>query len=221
MVSSQSVVIVFARWPELGRVKTRLAAHFTAEQTLALYTAMLGDTLDTVRSLPGDSLDRAIYWADAALPAVPEDLAGGFRCALQEGRDLGERMYRALEAELRDGARKVLLVGCDSPNLPRAYLVEALDALDAVDLVLGPSADGGYYALGARRAAPEIFEGIEWGTSTVLTVTLGRTRLCGLSWKLLPSWYDVDRAEDLGRLARDPGAARVKDVLRQIGGTNA
>jgi rSAM/selenodomain-associated transferase 1 len=219
MTAPGSTLIVFARPPQQGRVKTRLAGTLTAAETLPLYTAMLADTLDLARGLSPVFPSQVIYWADAPPENPAAELLSalaGFAIRRQEGKDLGERMYRALQDQLAAGAAASVLIGCDSPNLPREYLVQALEELERADVVLGPSRDGGYYAVGARRAAPEVFTGIDWGTESVLDQTLAAARCSGITTRLLPVWYDLDRPEDLRRLIGDAGAPRVKRVLDSI-----
>src|SRR5207249_11979533 len=108
------------------------------------------------------------------------------------------------------GSRRVVLIGCDSPDLPPERVGHALHALESVPLVLGPSDDGGYYLIGASQLRPEPFEGVEWGSSSVLAKTLEILRKNDIRFSLLPAWYDIDRPEDLYRLKASlrPGRAR-------------
>lgn len=193
-----STLIVFARAPVLGEVKTRLARAVGEEAALALYTAFLDDTCALTQGL---GARRVLAVAGDAADAHLERLAKSQRLALEtqgEG-DLGARMQRAIARHLPRGP--VVLIGSDAPTLPRAYLHQALDALMEHDVVIGPSDDGGYYLVGARVEVPELFAGIPWSTPEVLPATLAR--LGGRSHARLPACYDVDTVDDLARLRAD------------------
>jgi uncharacterized protein len=190
-----STIVIFARAPKLGEVKTRLAKAVGDERALALYEAFLDDTCALTQGL---GARRVIAVAgDVDHPRIAH-LAKSQRLAVepQGDGDLGERMARAIAAHVATGP--VVLVGSDAPTLPRAHVHQALDELMAHDVVLGPSDDGGYYLIGARVAVPELFTNMRWSTGDVLATTLAR--LGGRSHALLPAWHDVDSAEDLERL---------------------
>lgn len=196
-----STLVIFARAPRLGEVKTRLAATIGAERALALYEAFVDDTCALTQGL-GARRVLAIA-GDLDHPRVRQ-LARSQRVAVesQGDGDLGERMARAIAAYLAAGP--VVIIGSDAPTLPRAHLHRALDALMGSDVVIGPSDDGGYYLIGARVAVPELFAGVRWSTPEVLAATLAR--LGARSHALLPPWHDVDSAEDLARLERELAA---------------
>jgi len=187
-------VAVFARRPELGRVKTRLSPALPRELVLELYQGMLADTLAAVASL---GARRHLFWEGDATEARPTE---GFREHWQGEGDLGTRLTRAFETLVaRDGERAVV-VGADCPEITAALLDGALAALAAKDLVLGPTRDGGYYLVGLSRCAPAIFRGIAWSTGHVLTQTLERAGEAGLSWDILPTLTDLDTPSDLASL---------------------
>jgi rSAM/selenodomain-associated transferase 1 len=128
-------------------------------------------------------------------PATPE-----LRVELQEGADLGERMWKAY-TEVSRSSSKVLIVGSDSPSVPLGFIRSAFDLLESHPVVLGPVSDGGYYLIGLSGPRKEAFQGIQWGTSSVLSQTM--LKLAPSDYQLLPEWYDVDNSEDLGRLIGD------------------
>jgi rSAM/selenodomain-associated transferase 1 len=201
-------LVVFAKRPEPGQVKTRLCPPLTPEQAAAFYACMLEDVLETsVRAAAALDLEAvlAVHPPEAAetLPAP-----AGLRREPQHGADLGERMEHALARELAAGRSPVLLRGSDSPTLGLATLRAALDALTRADLVICPDRDGGYNLVGLARPAPGLFSH-PMSTGSVLADTLTRARLCGLSHALLPAGFDIDSAADLGLLAeaRSRGAA--------------
>ncbi|HEY1584099.1 MAG TPA: TIGR04282 family arsenosugar biosynthesis glycosyltransferase [Polyangia bacterium] len=193
-----STIVIFARAPELGAVKTRLAKTIGNERALALYEAFVDDTCALTQ---GIGARRVLAVAgDVDHPRV-QHLCKSQRLAVepQGDGDLGARMARAIATHVATGP--VVVVGSDAPTLPRARLHEALDALMACDVVVGPSDDGGYYLIGARVAVPELFADVRWSTPAVLATTL--ERLAGRPHVLLPPWHDVDSEEDLERLKRE------------------
>lgn len=210
-------LVVFARAPVAGQVKTRLCtpvaaaepgapAALTAEQAAAVHAAFVSDVCRTGKR-SGIPRRRLYVAGDAAHPqlvGIARD--HGFAIRAQAGADLGARMAAAIADELAAGASAVVLVGTDSPTLPPAYLQRAAAWLgDGAEVVLGPAADGGYYLVGARRPLPQLFAaGISWGTPQVLPATLLRLRelaATGTRVALLPFFYDVDTPQDLWLLA--------------------
>jgi glycosyltransferase A (GT-A) superfamily protein (DUF2064 family) len=117
----------------------------------------------------------------------------------QKGVDLGERMCNAVKWLFHKGYEKVSLIGADSPDLPLSNITEAFEKLDAYDMVIGPSEDGGYYLIGMNKPHEVIFEGIQWGHETVLRDSICRAKAAGVSYFLLPQWYDIDDLDGLNR----------------------
>lgn len=199
----KSAVVIFARLPQRGRVKTRLAPALGAEAALALHIASLQSTARLVAGLPPD-VTKWIYFTgsrrEAARAARTLRLPKSLRINVQPRGDLGKRMQRSLRDLLRQGFRQVVFLGSDSPTLSRRLLRRAFKALERHPIVIGPARDGGYYLLAAREVVPEIFTGIDWGTEQTLQQTLRRLRRARRKVTLLPLWYDVDRPADLPRL---------------------
>jgi len=192
---SKPIVIVFARVPQLGRVKTRLARGIGAMAALGFYRQTLGTILRR--------LARDRRW-DVALAATPDRLARGPwrrppRIAMQsQGRgDLGRRMLRALRSA---GRRPCVIVGCDVPGLDAAAVADALVRLARSDVVLGPSGDGGFWLIGWRGVPPRLrlLDGVRWSTAHARADTL--QRLSGKRIGLAQRLDDVDDARDLARL---------------------
>lgn len=190
------VLVVFARCPEPGRVKTRLARAVGDEAAAALYAAFVADLRDRFSAVP-----FAVRWAVAPPDtgfAARFDLADDATFA-QQGDDLGARMHAAF-ARVRDGGfARCVLIGSDMPQLALATVERAFAALDETDLVLGPARDGGYWLIAARRPL-EVFDGIAWGTRDVLAATRARAAERRLTVTLLDEDFDVDEADDLARL---------------------
>lgn len=194
-------LLVFARVPELGRVKTRLAQDVGDERALAVYEAMLRDALASIGGSTDDT-ELEVLWAPTPIAnAVTLQRAFGERSlAMQTGRTLGERLAMAFsERFFFQRTMKIIAVGVDDPTLPRALIDNAFELLDSCEWVIGPAADGGYYLIGCRAASfdVEVFDGIEWGTERVLPETLVRIRASQSCVALLPERRDIDVAADL------------------------
>lgn len=192
-------VLVVAKAPEPGRVKTRLVPLLGEQGAAALCRAMLLDTLETSRR---EVADVGVLYARAEERAALAALAGpGAPLVLQEGEGHGCALRTGMRATLaeRDSA---LLVASDVPGVPPGSLRRALTALETgADVVLGPSDDGGYWLVGMREPHAAPFERIPWSTETVLEVTLDRCRASGLEVALVDTWRDVDTPEDLAAIA--------------------
>jgi rSAM/selenodomain-associated transferase 1 len=204
---------IMAKAPRPGQVKTRLCPPLDPMEAAGLARAFLLDRIEQVRGL---AARRAIAYAPGDARGVFEDVAPDFELFAQQGDDLGARMAAAIDHVLTGGAgaaRPVsghaatgaVLVGTDSPTVPRQLLADAMRyvATGDVDLVLGPSEDGGYYLIGLRLPRPELFVDMAWSTPAVLPETLRRAEALGLRTAMLPAWFDVDTGADLERLERE------------------
>jgi uncharacterized protein len=189
-------LVVVAKYPSVGAVKTRLATAIGAEPARALYCAFLAD-LEARLSAAGYAPLWAYTPADAPFAALVGDAR---RCFPQAGPDLNARLRNIFAALLAAGWRRVAIVSSDAPHLPLAWLDEAYGALDDHDLVLGPADDGGY-SLIAMAAPHEVFAGVAMSTARVLAQTLTLAERQGLRVHLLASTFDVDEPADLPRLA--------------------
>lgn len=213
-------LLLFGKVPLPGGAKTRLAPALGEEGAARLYRAFLDDTVALARSV---EVERRGLWL--AGPAEGRRRLSERHPELtvraQRGEDLGTRMARAIGDAFRRGAGRIVVVGTDHPTLPPARLRRAFRLLASADLVLGPTDDGGYYALGLRREAwPEgrdLFGDVPWSTERVLASTRSRADRAGLSRRELRGWYDVDRPEELARLRRDASPdSRSAAVLRSL-----
>ncbi len=209
--SSGPLLVVFAKRPEPGQVKTRLCPPLTPEQAAGFYAAMLRDVLDTMAAEApplGLALRLAVHPPEAlADPGVP--VPPGFEAVAQHGADLSERLDDAARRAHAEGFAPVLLRGSDSPLLDGALLGRALDALLRCDVVLCPDLDGGYNLVGLRRPLAGLFAH-EMSTGRVLEDTSRRARELGASVELLPGGFDIDTFEDLRILWERSGGGRVK-----------
>lgn len=192
-----SRLCIFARTPEIGRVKRRLAADIGDEAALAAHVHLVERTLDECLSADWESE----LWLAGSLDALGVRRWGDeYRVPLraQHGTDLGERMHHALTVSLAE-AEKAVLIGCDCPAIDRSYVRLAFEALSESDVVIGPAADGGYGLIGLGVSRPSLFRDITWGSDAVLTETLSRAADEGLTIRLLDGIYDVDTVADWRR----------------------
>lgn len=186
-------VIVFLRAPELGRVKTRLAATVGPNQALVIYCELLDITLTTLRAHPKVEVRVT---PDAAATGGEPLLQPSWCRKPQGDGNLGERLERAVQAAFATEPTPVVLIGCDCPELTHDDLIEAGRLLATRDVVFGPATDGGYWLIGLKRPEPELFRGISWGTSRVLDQSLDIAQRLGLNWGLLRELDDIDTEAD-------------------------
>jgi len=195
-----TAVIVFAKAPRPGAVKTRLVPLLAAEEAAALHARFVKRTLETARAASLHPVE--LYCTPDAADPFFRFCAGqyGITTRAQAGDNLGERMWTAFEQGLAAHAR-VLLVGSDCPALTARHLRQAERALrDGNDAVFIPCEDGGYALIGLKRADRKLFEGIEWGGNGVMAQTRARLAALGWRWHELETLWDVDRPEDYQRL---------------------
>jgi rSAM/selenodomain-associated transferase 1 len=197
------VLAVFARAPELGRVKTRLCPPFTADEAVRFHRALLEDTLEHLGKLGRVSLSRVLLLSRPLLQATDLDVPRGWTVGIQSPGDLGAKLSSFFHGAFRREVLRVVVVGCDSPTLPLEVVDDAFEALERVDVTLGPAADGGYYLIGTRLYIPDLFRGISWGTEQVLRQTRDVLDRLGHRYHLLAPWYDVDRPRDLEKLREE------------------
>ncbi len=217
-----TALIIFAKAPIPGEVKTRLCPPLDHEEAASLHGSLVLDAIERTKGLQGISLYVA-GTPDLAHPFF-KVLEGryGARLLLQRGPDLGARMRQAMQDAFDQGAADVLLTGTDLPTLPRNNLVEALKLIKSYDVVLGPTADGGYYLIGLRKMAPALFDGIAWSQASVFAETKKKIESAGLLLGLLPECRDVDTLDDLKHfialIGKDRNLTkRTEGALRLIG----
>ena len=199
MANKNCAVIVFAKAPNPGAVKTRLIPALGEIKAAKIYRSLMEKTLQTCRSAEFQNIELWCY-PDADHPYFNncwERFNTGLR--EQQGEDLGERMWFALSRVL-SRFRYGIIVGCDCPELSADDLITGAEKLEAgYDTVIGPSVDGGYYLLGSNQDSRDLFTDISWGTASVYSETMERIRKLNLSCYELPEHYDIDRPEDLER----------------------
>ena len=207
--AAEPALIVFARAPEPGRVKTRLVPLLGTQGAAQLHARLVERALRTASA--AGFIGIHLYCASSTKHRFFRKMENRYGVGLHsQGRgDLGERMYRALRRH--PGA---LLIGSDVPALRPADLRAAARALaKGADAVLAPAEDGGYALIGLRRAARGVFAGVDWGGSQVLAQTRARLRALGWRWTELRTMWDVDRPEDVARLQRSRRLAPLAERL--------
>lgn len=192
-------LLIFAKAPIPGQVKTRLIPALGVQGATALYSRLLEITLDAASRVPGMALE---LWC---APSIDHPELGhlaqrhGATLHAQHGQHLGERMLHAQQAAAHAGPN--LLIGTDCPDLNADDLLAARNALNGeYDLVFTPTRDGGYILIGAQRPVPEVLGALDWGTDQVMPQTRALLRQHRLRWLELPAKRDIDRPADLADL---------------------
>lgn len=192
-------LIIFTRYPEPGKTKTRLISTLGAAGAATLQRQMTEHTMSNARKLfSRRSVVVEVHFAGGNQSLMADWLGDDLIYQPQGDGDLGSRMGRSLSNAFRGGAEFVVIIGTDCPGLNANLIATAFNYLhQAHDLVLGPAIDGGYYLIGLRRFIPELLTGISWGTAEVLHQTVNIAEQLNLAVAYLPELADVDRPEDL------------------------
>ena len=187
--------MVFAKAPVPGHVKTRLIGYLGADQAAALHSALLLDLLSTLETVDA----RLELHTD-----VETDAWRGINVArgVQSAGDLGQKMYFALVQAFERKHPQAVILGSDMAPPPASHLENLLAS--PADVTLGPSEDGGFYAIACRRIHPAMFDAVEWSRPDTFDRTVAAVERCGLSVKIAPAWWDIDLPADVERLAQQP-----------------
>lgn len=195
--SARHLLVVVAKEPVAGNVKTRMAPPLSLEEAASLYRCFLRDRIREMSGLAGHDVALA-YAPEGGKETLGAMAEAKLDLFVQEGADLGERLHRIFASKLAAGYGAVSIVDSDTPDLPSSVVTESFRLLDGgADLVLGPSDDGGYYLVGLKSPCRALFAGIPWSTAEVLSRTLERAERSGLTTALLPPWRDLDTFADL------------------------
>lgn len=198
------VLVIMAKAPRPGMVKTRLTPGLSPEAVTDFYSCLLLDTLALARSL--SDVETAIMCPAADLSELSQLMGNDATIVAQKGEGLAAGLTSVFAHFAGAHQRRIIAFNSDSPHLPRSILENAFDSLATHDVVIGPTHDGGYYLVGAKASHPGLFSGDGMGTDSALKKLLSRTRQLQLSTAFVETFYDVDVADDLARLA---------DALRQ------
>lgn len=213
-LAQQSVIVLFTRYPQAGKVKTRLIKHLGPQGAADLHSLMTKQVISQLRPALAAgsvrSVQLQVYYCGGSKQKIKTWLGKNskdIQLARQQGNDLGDRMQDAFEQTWQQGAEKVLLIGSDCPGINPSIITSGLEYLQQHDVVLGPASDGGYYLIGLparlkkeKQNYADLFQNIDWGTDQVLAQTLTQAHKNNLSFALLPELHDIDRPEDLVHL---------------------
>jgi rSAM/selenodomain-associated transferase 1 len=202
------VLVIMAKAPKPGAVKTRLAPSLSAEAVTAFYCCLLEDTLALARSLKLGDVEVAIMCPESDVNELVRLAGSQASVVAQKGEGLAAGLtsvFTHFAEGHRTNAlrRRIIAFNSDSPHLPRSVLEDAFETLAAQDVVVGPTHDGGYYLVGAKASHPTLFAGDGMGTSSALERLLARARALEVSVGFAAPFYDIDVADDLTRLAEE------------------
>jgi rSAM/selenodomain-associated transferase 1 len=198
---SDRVLVIMAKAPRRGEVKTRLTPNLSPAAVTALYSCLLGDTLALARSL--SDVEVAIMCPESDANELAQLAGSKARVVAQKGEGLAAGLDSVFVHFAQSHQRRIIAFNSDSPHLPRSVLEDAFETLAAHDVVIGPTHDGGYYLVGAKNSHPTLFAGDGMGTSSALERLLSRARALELSVGFADAFYDIDVADDLTRLAAE------------------
>jgi rSAM/selenodomain-associated transferase 1 len=215
-----SALVVFAKAPIPGQVKTRLCPPLTPDEAATLHGSFVLDTLERTKTaatklkLP---VDRYLACSPSSAHVFFKIMEERQQVKLldQVGDDIGTRMHHAFETLFARGYRLVILVGIDVPSLPLDHYKQALTLLESNDVVVGPALDGGYFLIGLKRPAPGLFKDMPWSTAQVLRRTEEKAAALALKTALLAPWRDVDTLDDLRALIEASAADAKKSKQEQ------
>ena len=205
---SDRVLVIMAKAPRPGAVKTRLTTSLSPEAVTDFYCCLLDDTLALARSL-GD-VDVAIMCRDSDVNELGRLAGKDVGVVAQRGEGLAEGLTSVFAHFAEDRQRRTIAFNSDSPHLPRTVLEDAFTTLAEHDLVVGPTDDGGYYLVGAKASHPTLFARDGMGTGSALERLLSSARALGLSVGFSDPFYDIDVADDLTRLAAELRLAPIR-----------
>lgn len=210
----QGAIILFVKYPEPGRVKSRIGKVLGENMSADFYRSFVADILTKLKSLwvpffcfysPADKQKEIREW-----------LGGDVALYAQEGEELGERMKNAFLKGFDLGYKSIALIGSDIPQINQAYFKKALEDLDKQEVIIGPALDGGYYLIGFRKDSflPEVFTGIRWSMPDVLQKTLAILKAHHRETAMLPIFSDIDTAEDLMRILNSREKANMPETVK-------
>ena len=201
MTIANRTLVIMAKAPRLGSVKTRLAESLSMQAVTELYECLLNDTITLTQAL--DHVEIAIMCPASDVDDLSRAVAKTVRIVPQTGQGLAAGLASVFNHFATSGQQRVIAFNSDSPHLPASILEAAFDALEARDLVVGPTHDGGYYLVGARASHSDLFASDGMGTANALEALLRRARALELSVHLTDPFYDIDVKTDLSRLSAE------------------
>lgn len=195
---NKAAVIIFAKLPEPGKVKTRLATGIGNNAALQFYKKCSGHIFDQIAALKNKGIDCYLFYGvDNNISDVKKWVNKNFIYNPQSAGDLGNKMSSAFQNVFAHGNNKIIIVGTDIPDISKEIILKAFDELEQNDIVISPSGDGGYNFLGMNNYYPELFQNIKWSTVEVLTKTIEAAESLKLRIAYSESFTDIDDKEDL------------------------
>ena len=206
-VKMENALIIFLKYPEPGKVKTRLAKDIGDEKACAVYKSLAENVIKNIFTKNPGTYDVHIFFTPAdreteikdwLKPILDDNQGIKTQFRTQEGRNLGERMSNAFKEILQEkGCKKCIIIGTDCPEIDATLIENAFGVLKEKDIVIGPCKDGGYYLLGMSRPASDLFVDIDWSTDRVFEQTIEKIQKNNLSGGVLKTLTDIDTQEDL------------------------
>ncbi len=212
-----NAVIIFAKYPAYGKVKTRLSETLGVEFAVRFYKAMAEHTFQICLMLPKNKYDIFLFYEKSEQSeSVKSWIPSEFSVHLQEGSDLGEKMKAAFNRMFEKGYKKVTIIGTDCPELNTKILLKSFEELSDNSIIIGPSADGGYYLMGMNKFYPFLFDDIEWSSTRVFDDTLKKVKENNLHVYMLPGLIDIDTEKDLRQwLLVTKQSNKMTDLIRE------
>ena len=216
-----AALVIFAKAPIPGQVKTRLTPALTEDEAATLHGSFVLDTLERTKAAVGKfklPVDRFLACAPSSSHVFFRIMEARHGVTLldQQGDELGTRMQHAFDHLFRQGYKRICLVGTDVPSLPLTHYRDAVESLTRHDVVIGPAIDGGYYLLGLTRLHPDLFVNIPWSTDGVMSLTQQKAVAAGLTICLLPPWSDVDTIDNLEALIHESAADKIRPKQERV-----
>jgi rSAM/selenodomain-associated transferase 1 len=194
----KTAIIIFAKLPVEGKVKTRLAKDVGDKFAVSFYKVCAEHTFSELMMLKESGADLFLFCSEEnEIEQVKDWVGDNYNCYSQQGNDLGKRMLNAFELVFKKGYNKVIIVGTDAPDISADLVQKAFSSLDKNSCVIGPASDGGYYLLGFNSEISDVFSGIEWSTSSVFDKTLEMLKHIQKSYYVLDELTDIDTKSDL------------------------
>lgn len=211
MSQEHTCIALFTKYPTEGRVKTRLIPAFGAQLATKIHNFLAKCTVATLRQAvsKNSKFDLHVFYDGADLASMQAWLGNGISYHKQHGNDLGDRLLNATNTLFAEGYPRIIFVGADCCSLNAQQIMDADLLLETSDIVIGPCKDGGYYLIGIKKAVPEIFNGISWGSEQVFSQTITIAKQLGRNYSLLPMLSDIDRPEDVY------GCAELQNVIER------
>jgi len=196
--NKDTAIIVFIKFPAEGKVKTRLAKTMGNKFAVSLFRVCAEHTFSELLKVEEMGSDLFFFCSEQnEIEQVMEWAGNNFKYYSQQGRDLGIKMYNAFNTVFKEGYKKAIIIGTDTPDISMNIIQSAISVLDNYSVVIGPANDGGYYLLGFKSKLIDLFSGIEWSTNSVLDKTIEKLNKSNLNYYILDELTDIDTLEDL------------------------